>query len=511
VDTDIGGVPYRIHYFTEVGTDTFTVTNPGEVEYLIVAGGGGGAGSTEGGGGGAGGFLTGFTTVNPQAYTITVGNGGNPSTDRSSADNGGNSEFSSIATAIGGGGGGATGTPGGGEDGGSGGGGGGTGGGFTDNNGGSGVAGQGNDGGFGRQNSAGGGGGAGEPGANAPKSNYAGRGGSGLTSSITGISTFYAGGGGGAGDNNPLGGLGGGGSGQETSPGIDAVNNTGGGGGGSNGGAGGSGGSGIVIIRYPRNASTDTAPDETRPSFQPYNYARDVRPIIARDGLVLDLDAANTLSYSGTGNIWTDISSSGNDVDFEEGVTYTSSNLGAFVFDGSTTYARRVTFNNVPFGYYLTISIWIRAENIGGDTRRLVCQARRSATTDGEYLYGINSNGTQNYWDFNNQNGGYGFQTNTQSATALENGKYYHLVFTKNQETGTFYLNGEFDGTVTATGPAGGLVEFVDDDFVIGADFRNTIDDLFGGEIFKVTLYNRTLSPQEVKQNFNALRGRYGI
>jgi hypothetical protein len=36
-------------------------------------------------------------------------------------------------------------------------------------------------------------------------------------------------------------------------------------------------------------------------------------------------------------------------------------------------------------------------------------------------------------------------------------------------------------------------------------------NELFNGNITQVTIYNRALSDNEVRQNFNAIRGRYGI
>ena len=78
-DLNIGGVNYRYHAFTSVGTSTFTVTDAGtdpEVDVLVVAGGGGGGGVI-GGGGGAGGLVF-FEEIEPIIgnYTVTVGNGG---------------------------------------------------------------------------------------------------------------------------------------------------------------------------------------------------------------------------------------------------------------------------------------------------------------------------------------------------------------------------------------------------------------------------------------------------
>jgi len=266
-DITVGGVDYRVHEFTTVGTSTFEVEFGGEVEYLVVGGGGGG-GSGTAGGGGAGGYRSSVSGElsggNSQAesplqaqaktYNITVGAGGlGGLPDTREPSNGQNSSIDNEIISLGGGAGGdgdidKSRPPG--QTGGSGGGG-------WQYSGssrtfGAGTAGQGFDGGnFGGTEGGGGGGGAGQAG----QDNGAGDGGDGLESSIDGTPTYRAGGGGGgASSSGGAGGLGGGASstgGSNNQP--SGAPNTGGGGAGGwtySSGDGGDGGSGIVIIRY---------------------------------------------------------------------------------------------------------------------------------------------------------------------------------------------------------------------------------------------------------------------
>jgi len=271
-----------VHVFTNAsGSATFTLNEEKKVWFLVV--GGGGAGGYDcAGGGGAGGFVESNNVVLAAgAYTVTVGAGGQP-TSNTVGRNGGDSFISiggvDIARAIGGGGGGSWKSTKG-VDGGSGGGSA-----NTYPTPGRGTPGQGNDGGSASAfNRPCGGGGAGAAGG-IPTGNKglgkSGDGGDGLASSITGVSTYYAGGGGGGdyanGDGSAntfdygLGGLGGGGIGAANVPaatrqaatdhdtgktlyelecGVDGLG--GGGGGGSNAGdhLGRPGGSGTVIIR----------------------------------------------------------------------------------------------------------------------------------------------------------------------------------------------------------------------------------------------------------------------
>lgn len=276
---------YSIHTFKTSGT--FTVTEGGTVEYLIIGGGGGG-GSDMGGGGGAGGYLAGSTTLTAGTYNIVIGAGGTGAPAGASqvrGSNGANTVAIGL-TAFGGGGGASqhngAGAPAG--DGGSGGGGSGgrlsgaSYGGLPGN----GTLGQGNDGATsGVLWFPGGGGGAGA--AAVQTGNLVAHGGIGIENNILGTSYYWAAGGGGGGYSTygGNGGLGGGGGGaprgtsgfgggsalnsgsdaeigttsaQTNKKGGSAGENTGsGGGGGSHYNAtndGGNGGSGIVIIKY---------------------------------------------------------------------------------------------------------------------------------------------------------------------------------------------------------------------------------------------------------------------
>jgi len=236
-----------IHTFTSSGTFTVTSAPSGAtVEALVIAGGGGG-GMYAGGGGGAGGALyDAAKSISATAYTITIGSGGSPSPNNSTAGTSGNNSVFDTLTAVGGGRGGYQfGNP---QNGGSGGGMG-----YDTTTQATGTAGQGNNGGTWSGSAGGaGGGGKGAVGSNGLPSEFAGNGGIGQQYSVNGTLTYYAGGGAGGGNGGGaglgIGGLGGGGN-----SGVAGAANTGGGGGGGyvTAGQAKAGGSGIVIISYP--------------------------------------------------------------------------------------------------------------------------------------------------------------------------------------------------------------------------------------------------------------------
>ena len=83
VDTlTVGSDIYAVHRFTNTGSQTFTISQPGSATAgsntleLLVVGGGGGGGFDMGGGGGGGSVIEGTAIATAGTYTINVGGGG---------------------------------------------------------------------------------------------------------------------------------------------------------------------------------------------------------------------------------------------------------------------------------------------------------------------------------------------------------------------------------------------------------------------------------------------------
>ena len=83
-------------------------------------------------------------------------------------------------------------------------------------------------------------------------------------------------------------------------------------------------------------------------------------PDIVENGLVLCLDAANKLSYRGTGTTWTDLSGNNNNVTLTNGPTFNAGNQGSIVFDGVDDYAN---FYAPNLSSVAVIEIWAKISN----------------------------------------------------------------------------------------------------------------------------------------------------
>jgi hypothetical protein len=215
----------------------------------------------------------------------------------------------------------------------------------------------------------------------------------------------------------------------------------------------------------------------------------DIGPIEATDGLVLHLDAANTRSYPGSGNTVYDLSGSGNTSALTNGPTYLSSNLGAFVLDGSNDYILVNSQANILSKTAYTKIAYIYISNF--------------ATVNNIISGGFS--GQHAFWMFGTVrlNAGHnGSWATVVGATTLSLNTWYFAAVTYSNSTGwKLYLNGREDGTSADTTTFTGNQE-------ISIGSYSTANN-FTGRIASVQVYNRALTATEIFQNYHATKGRY--
>ena len=215
----------------------------------------------------------------------------------------------------------------------------------------------------------------------------------------------------------------------------------------------------------------------------------DIGPIETTDGLVLHLDAANTRSYPGSGNTVYDLSGFGNTSALTNGPTYNSSNLGAFVLDGSNDYILVNSQANILSKTAYTKIAYIYISNF---------------STVNNIISGGFS-GQHAFWMFGTVklNAGHnGSWATVVGATTLSLNTWYFAAVTYSNSTGwKLYLNGREDGTSADTTTFTGNQEIVIGAYSSGNNFT--------GRISNIQVYNRALSATEILQNYNATKGRY--
>ena len=220
-------------------------------------------------------------------------------------------------------------------------------------------------------------------------------------------------------------------------------------------------------------------------------------PGIVTNGLVLCLDAANRKSYPGTGTGWNDFSGiSTNNGTLINGAGYTGTYGGGIVFDGTNDY---VSTGLTGIFDAITVECWYRGTK----------QTRCHLWDFGQYANNTNLNcdfnDTYDLWMF--WNGGGNNAVRYQISGSFTDNTLKSLVFTHSGSSNKVFLN-TVEQTPTNTI---GIQTFsnVNGDPIKKFSLGENV--AFGGEIYNVKIYNRALSQTEINQNFNALRGRFGI
>lgn len=231
-------------------------------------------------------------------------------------------------------------------------------------------------------------------------------------------------------------------------------------------------------------------------------------PKIVTSGLALCLDAANTKSYPGSGTVWTDISGNNLNGTLQNGPVFASTASGRIVFDGTNdTVSIGQTSTSISNNF--TIEFWcmpsVTHEIDGESTSGTV------GTSGQRYIFGAVQMGVD---------GGAGISVGTNGVSVYEHGNSYmpallvssttvsstvmtHIAVVYISKQPRLYLN----GVLTRVG----LTSTKTNVYPTIANIGSGQYGVFGGAISVVRVYNRSLSAAEVEQNFNAMRGRFGV
>jgi len=231
---------------------------------------------------------------------------------------------------------------------------------------------------------------------------------------------------------------------------------------------------------------------------------------IVKDGLVLLLDAAKRDSYPRVGTTWTDITWNGNNgtlTNFGSQTIWNGDNGGSIIFDGTNDYVDLGSTINNLFRINLPITIELVVYmNISGNDESFI----GNSWDDPGFL--IRKTSTNFIRSIFLQNG----STYRAKDSPILTSGWYHIVSTYNGNdintlsNHSLYINSSTTGvtnisnnTITSVTPVNNLN--------LGRSSDPTNFAYLNGKISVVRIYNKTLSASEVLQNYNALKGRYGL
>jgi hypothetical protein len=237
-------------------------------------------------------------------------------------------------------------------------------------------------------------------------------------------------------------------------------------------------------------------------------------PRIVLDGLVMCLDAANPKSYPGSGTAWADLSNNANNGTLVNNPTFNTENLGSITSNGVNNY---ITYGNpdlmkvtVNSSFTINVVFKIISPPIRNDTTTAATVIFGRGATAGSHGIGLDSNkdtgihrivmglrATDN--------------TTVSSLYTISLNTIYFITLSYSPSALVSYVNGtEFTNLNTASLSGKTISDSTWETFrnraVTGGNAQ-----FVEGSIYFASFYDNVLTATEVQQNFNALRGRFGI
>jgi len=259
-----------------------------------------------------------------------------------------------------------------------------------------------------------------------------------------------------------------------------------------------------LVTRYGGVSSTDVNYVDVNgkvgggSGMDKYGAVQDPYEELVTLGLIMHLDAGNPASYSVTGTTWADISGNGNNGTLVNGVGYSGSNLGSLSFDGVDDYG--TLGNTIILNSGLTsssFSSWWKylGQGSGSDKRGFVLESARF-----HYSLLVNTNGTL----------GVHINTTGNSTQFIPGfsptiGRWYYSSVVWDGINLIVYIDGVEVGRRSQSGTS-----LIVENLRIGT-YRDNNNRWWLGNIAQVFIYNRALSTEEIQQNYDATKSRYGL
>lgn len=228
-------------------------------------------------------------------------------------------------------------------------------------------------------------------------------------------------------------------------------------------------------------------------------------PKIVTDGLVLYLDAANTKSYVSGSTTWNDISRTGANGTLTNGPTFNSSNGGSIVFDGSNDFVNCGASDAYNPVNSITVGCWVYFNSLN---RREIFIGKGN---------GVNAT-TNQYWIEKQLDNTFLLLISTLTPSPFEtrlilsnftiqNNQWYNICLTYDRQTFKGYINGIQHPSTTSVTNALHTTSFN-----LGVGRLGDLGGIYlSGRVSNACLYNRALTAQEVLQNYNSTKSRFGL
>lgn len=220
---------------------------------------------------------------------------------------------------------------------------------------------------------------------------------------------------------------------------------------------------------------------------------------IVTDGLVLAVDPSNLVSYENGSTTTYQLTGSANNGTLYNGTGYLPNNGGIWEFDGTNDYIEFTSGISTPTAN-LTSVTWVKLDSYLAQNSTIGIHPDGGAN-GGFRIYAISPT-SMGVWMRNSGGGAPSISTSTNGIPLNE---WTQITFVNNNGVGKIYRNGVevVSGTFSTTPVALNNVNAWISRFSGGGYY---ID----GKVGSTMLYNKALTQQEVLQNYNAQKARFG-
>lgn len=223
-------------------------------------------------------------------------------------------------------------------------------------------------------------------------------------------------------------------------------------------------------------------------------------------GLILNLDARNLNSYSGSGTVWKDLTSNHSDATLYNGVSYGAGYGGALSFSGAGIAPAPGTVGSVQYGqvttgtYFsgdFTIQSWVYVTGVNV-WQRIIDFGNGAATQSVLLSTTYGTSGAPGLYIEGSQ---------FQSTKVLQLNAWNQVCATYSTSTrvGTIFVNGVAAGTQSSMPiPTNATRAYC---YIGRSEWAG--DGMFQGGIGSIQIYNRALTSIEMLSNYNTTKSYY--
>lgn len=221
-------------------------------------------------------------------------------------------------------------------------------------------------------------------------------------------------------------------------------------------------------------------------------------PKIITDSIILHLDASDKKSYQGNGTFWNNRcrgdKGTGDKGTLANSPAYNAANLGFFQFNTNTSIT--IPNNTIYNTQTPTVEVWVKTNSTNqkggwfekGDTRSQYALLQE----DNAIKWRITVGGTDT-------------DLSVTTSTYMNTSNWYQVVGTYSSGFRRLYINGILVGSDNRSGTIS------TDSLGITIGSRGGGGDNYNGNLAICKVYNRVLTIDEIKTNFDATKSRFSI